>query len=367
MSWRILHTEWSDGMGGQERRVLQDMQGMRARGHRVWLATRPQARIAEAARALGLAVLTYPFGGKFDFRTILPLACALRRLGIDLVNTHSSIDSWAGGIAARLARARLVRTRHLDLPLKRGGLNWVHALPDAWITCGDRMRTNLVEGCGFPSERVVSIPTGIDFEGLVPQRMPATVRAGLGLGVDDFVVLMVGVIRAVKRHEVALAAFARLVTELPSARLLIAGDGPMRAWIEAHAHELGIAGKTRFLGERNDVGELIGASDVLLLSSRSEGVPQAVTQALGLGRPVVATRVGGVPELVEDGVSGKLVDPEDAVGMAHALATLAADAALRSRMGEAGREHVRTHYSLATMLDRTEALYRRLLGARRTS
>ncbi|HMM73122.1 MAG TPA: glycosyltransferase family 4 protein, partial [Rhodocyclaceae bacterium] len=230
-----------------------------------------------------------------------------------------------------------------------------------------RMRRNLVDGCGFPSERVVSIPTGIDFDHLVPQRSSATVRTELGLGVDDFVVLMVGVIRAVKRHEVALAAFAQLATELPSSRLVIAGDGPMRAWVEARAHALGIAGKTRFLGERDDVGELIGAGDVLLLSSRSEGVPQAVTQALGLGRPVVATRVGGVPELVEDGVSGKLVEPEDVAGMARALATLAGDAALRRRMGEAGREHVRADYSLATMLDRTEALYLRLLGARRTS
>lgn len=357
----ILHTEWSDGWGGQERRVLAEMIGMRERGHRLLLATRASAQLGERARAAGIEVVTLPFAGKFHPPTIRGLVRLIRERNIELVSTHSGIDSWVGGIAARLAGVKLVRTRHLDLPLKRRWYNFVHYLPHALVSCGETMRGHLVEGCGFPASEVVSIPTGIDFARFAPSRSREDVRAALGFG-DETVILMVGVIRAVKRHEIALRALAQLCATHPSVRLVLAGEGPMRAAMESLAQTLGLGDAITFLGHRDDVPDLMAASDVLLLTSRSEGVPQAVTQGLGLGMPVVATAVGGVPELVIDQQTGLLVPPENVEAVVAALARLIEAPAFARQLGEAGAKHVRAHFSSAAMLDATEQLYARLLG-----
>ena len=356
----ILHTEWSDGWGGQERRILSEMTGMAERGHRLILATRSQAALAGRARASGIETVELPFSGKFDLRSILPLARLIRREGIDIVNTHSGIDSWVGAFAARLGGAHLVRTRHLNLPLRRHWYNFVHFMARRIVSCGETMRHNLIDDCGFPAEQVVSIPTGIDFDAFAARRPRAEIRRALALDDTAFVILMVGIIRAVKRHEVALRAFAKFRESTPRAVLLLAGDGPMRGDMERLAQNLGIAESVHFLGHREDVPDLFAAADCALLTSRSEGVPQAVTQGLGCGLPTIATRVGGVPELIEDGKTGLLAESEDVDAIAAGLERLAADPDFARQLGEAGRTHVHRHFSRAAMLDATERLYAEL-------
>jgi glycosyltransferase involved in cell wall biosynthesis len=363
--YTVLHTEWSDGWGGQEHRILNEMLGMQRRGHRVLLATRAHAQIAERARKAGIEVFTLPFAGKFDLRTIVPLSRLAKRERVDIVNTHSGNDSWSGGLAAKFAGITLVRTRHLNIPLKRSWHNFVHELPACIVTCGETMRTQLQQECGFEPERLASIPTGVDFEQFAPNKTREQMRAELGYGVAEWLILMVGVIREVKRHDVALQAFARVYQKHPQARLLLAGDGPKRGDTEALAKELGIADAVRFLGHRNDVPDLMAASDCSLLTSRSEGVPQAVTQALGLGLPTVATAVGGVPELVIDGQTGLLAPSGDDAALAAALNRLIEQPALAKTLSDAARAHARGQYSLNAMLDATEALYARVLESAR--
>ena len=362
---RILHTEWSDGWGGQERRIMSDLTGMISRGHQVFLVTRPHARIGEEARRAGIPVFHLALRGNLDLVSVIKLARLLRRKRIDVVNTHSGIDSWVGSLAAKLARTPvLVRTRHLHLPLKRNWHNFVHYLPDRFLTCGETMREFLVRDHGFPSQEVVSIPTGIDFSTFSPQRSRPEVRQALGVAEDDFVVLMVGIVRAVKRHEIALRALHLLHGRLANVRLVVAGDGPMIEDMRRLAAQLGISGQIDFLGHRDDVADLMGAADCLLLTSRSEGIPQAVTQALGLGLPVVATAVGGVPELVKDGLTGLLVPAENVETVADALEHLARHPEIARELAHGGRAHAHAHYSLQAMLDRTEQEYLSLLKAR---
>lgn len=359
--WTVLHTEWSDGWGGQERRIVSEMVGMAARGHRMLLATRPHAEIAERARAVGIEVFTLPFGGKFEWKTIAPLRALIAREQVDLVNTHSGKDSWAGGLAAWWAKVPLVRTRHLNLPLHRSWHNFVHRLPAALVTCGETMRAGLIEQ-GFAANELVNIPTGIDFSAFVPVRDRAAVRAELGVDDETPVILMVGVIRAVKRHALALEAFARVRKHYPKAVLVLAGAGPMRGDMEALAKQLGCADAVRFLGHRDDVPDWMGAADIALLTSRSEGVPQAVTQGLGLALPTVATAVGGVPELIEHEVTGLLAESENIDSITEQLLRLLEDRAWAQRLGRAGQAHVLAEFSLAAMLDKTEALYATILA-----
>lgn len=357
----ILHTEWSDGWGGQERRIFTEMLGMRQRGHRLILAARPTCALARQAAAAGIPVEFVPFAGKFHWPSIAQLRRLIQREGVQVVNTHSGIDSWVGAFAARLAGVKLVRTRHLNLPLHRTWYNFVHFMAHRIVTCGEAMRRTLIETHGFPPEQLVSIPTGIDFSTFVPKRERAAVRAELGIAPEAFMVLMAAVIRGVKRHEVAIRAFAQFRQARPDAKLVLAGDGPMRIDMERLCAELKVTDAVLFLGHRDDVPDLMQAADALVLTSDSEGVPQAVTQALGLGVPVVATAVGGVPELVIDGQTGLLAPKERPDCVAEGLARLAADPALAARLGAQARQHAQGHYSLTAMLDATEQVYAQAL------
>lgn len=353
---RILHTEWSDGWGGQERRVISEIEGMRRRGHAVALATRCGCRIAQEAARRDIPVQYFPMRGKFDAASIMGLCRYLRRERIQVVNTHSGIDSWIGAFAGKLAGVPLlIRTRHLNLPLRRNRFNFVHFMADRIVTCGESMRHMLVSQCGFPPAQLASIPTGVDFSRFHPTKDRSQVRAEIGVGDDDYLILMVGVIRGVKRHTVALEAFRRLAAR-PGITLALAGDGPMRPDMEQLAQSLGIADRVRFLGQREDIPDLITAADLLLLTSRSEGVPQAVTQALGLGTPVVSTDVGGVPELIRHEQTGLLVPAEDPPAVAEAISRLAGDPTLSRQLAAQGKAHVIAGFSLEAMLDKTERL-----------
>lgn len=365
---RILHTEWSDGWGGQERRVLSEMAGMAARGHDLFLVTRPHSHLRREAEAQGIPVSTLPLRGPADLFSIYTLARWLRRWGVDVVNTHSGRDSWVGGLAARLARTPvLLRTRHLNLPLRRSRRNFVHWLPDRIVTCGDAMRRQLVEDCGFPPHQLVSIPTGVDFDRFVPRLPRPELRRSLRLKADDFLVLMVGIIRGVKRHELALRAMPRVVETVPHAHLLIAGDGPMRADTERLTAELGLSGHVYFLGYRDDVAKLMGAVDLLLLTSRSDVVPQAVTQALRLALPVVATAVGRVVELLEHKRTELLVPPEDTRSRVRAVQGVGTAPQEAHAFAERGRTHVLARHSLQAMFNSTLELCDTLLAEKRGS
>ncbi len=337
---------------------------MLKRGHRVTIATGAQCWIAGEARRLGIAVEICPMRGKADLRAIRALMKFCRSEQVDILHAHSGIDSWIGGIAAKFAGVPAVRTRHLFLPLKYNPINFVHYLFDRFFALGETMRTMLVDECGFPPEKVINIPTGIDFSSFTPRHSKQEMRSMLGIADDVFVVLTVAVIRGVKRHDVALRAFKILRTKFSNSVFLIAGEGPMRPDMERLTAELGIHDSVRFLGHRSDVADLIGAADVMLLTSRSEAQSQALTQSIGLGLPVVATAVGGVPEVVLHEKTGLLVPPDDPERTASALLRIAEDPAFAATLSAQGRMHAKQHYSLEVMLDRSEAVYRQLLAAR---
>lgn len=225
------------------------------------------------------------------------------------------------------------------------------------------MRDRLIMECGFPSELLVSIPTGIDFEAFQPVRRRLDVRTELGIPLQSFVVLMVGIVRSVKRHDLALATFAKFQASWHDARLVIVGDGPKLLECQKLANELGIQPHVSFLGFRNDVADLMNAADVLLLTSQSEGVPQAITQALGLGLPVVATDVGGVPELIKNEKTGLLAPAGDRNGLSNALARIANDRTLGRELGRRGQTYVHRCLDVDRMCSATELLYRQMCKA----
>jgi glycosyltransferase involved in cell wall biosynthesis len=366
----IVHTEASQGWGGQEIRILTEAQGMLARGHRVTLLTPPGARIFAAARERGIAVEAMPFEKK-SLKGVLAMRRWLRHNPCDVINTHSSTDSWLVGLAqvASAHRVPVVRTRHISAHVtNRWTTRWLYAsASDRVVTTGERLRVALVQGLALPPQHVVSIPTGIDLTrySRAAARPREAVRAELDLPADALAIGIAATLRSWKGHDYLLEAFAGLAEKFPNACLLIVGDGPRREHLQERIAASGLGEKVRLIGHRDDVPDVLGAMDVFALPSyANEGVPQAIMQAMAMELPVVSTTVGSIDEAVEDGVTGYLVEPKNVDQLRDRLALLLATGELRRQMGCAGRSRAEQRFSLGVMLDAMEVVFYRLLTKR---
>jgi glycosyltransferase involved in cell wall biosynthesis len=228
------------------------------------------------------------------------------------------------------------------------------------------VRDDLIALGVAPASKFAVIRLGIELDQRVGDGAVtrAEARRQLGVSGDTFLVGWVGRMTAVKRTDLVVRTLERLVQDGVDARLLLVGDGPDRDGLERYAHELGVARRCLFLGYQEDVARWYDAIDVLLLPSVNEGTPVSVIEALAAERPAVATRVGGIPDVIRDGVDGFLVDSDDPGELAARLAELAKDPPQRAAMGAAGRVRVLERYSVDRLIDDIDRLYRELLADR---
>jgi glycosyltransferase involved in cell wall biosynthesis len=235
----------------------------------------------------------------------------------------------------------------------------------ALIAVSPQVRDDLVALGVARRERFVVIRLGIQLDERVTpgQNGRGDSRRYLGIPGDRFAVGWIGRMTAVKRTDDVLVAFKRLRELGVDAVLCMVGDGPDRVLLEQRAHDLGIARETVFLGYQEDVAPFYAAFDALVLPSSNEGTPVSVIEALAAELPVVATRVGGVPDVVRDGEDGFLVEAGATGDLADRLAQLARDPALRARMGKQGRDRVLPRYAVERLVDDVDELYRSLLSA----
>jgi glycosyltransferase involved in cell wall biosynthesis len=359
------------GWGGQEMRVLAEAAGMAGRGHEVRVACQPGSVIAERARGFGINTCVMGMNGPFDIPAVRRLTNLLRTEEFDILNTHSSKDSWCAGLASRLCDGvKTIRTRHLFIPIGDGRDSrfLYRTIPDAVVTMGEAIRRHIMDQAGVPSDRIVSIPTGIDLEQFDPGRTSGQeIRAELGIPQDSILIGTIGMMREMKGHVYFLRAAAHIARTCPDARFLMVGDSPectnnqTRDKILAELAGMSIRDRVITPGFRTDVADLLAAMDVFVLASvRDEGLPQVITQAMAMRRPVVATNVGGVPEQVIDGETGYLVPPENAGQLADAVIRVLTDPSKAREMCSQGRRMVECKFTLEAMLDATEELYTRL-------
>lgn len=224
----------------------------------------------------------------------------------------------------------------------------------------DGVRRHLL-AAGFDAGRVTTIANGIELDPI--DRAARLAPAELGLPPEARMALFVGRLTRQKGLDVLLAAMARLAPDVPAIHLLVAGDGEARSSLEGLASRLGLSARVHFLGRRDDVSQLMKTAHLAVLPSRWEGLSLVLLEAMAAGLPVVATRVEGQAEVIEDGVSGLLVPSEDPAGLAEAMRRLLGDAALSARLGEAAAEKVRREHSAETMAARYAELYNHLLAA----
>jgi glycosyltransferase involved in cell wall biosynthesis len=298
-----------------------------------------------------------------DLRSIALVARLARRA--DVIHAHSSKAGFVGRLGAALAGrgGRCVFTPHAWSYWSAGGAKG--AAYRRWERLGARLCARIVAltqtelndglaaGVGRPDQYRV-VPNGVELERFTAPRKP---RAGR--------ILFVGRLAPPKRPDLAVEIIRRVRADHPGAELWIVGDGPQRADVERLVSSAGLDGTVRLLGARRDLPRLLRESACLLLPSDYESCPYAVLEAMAAGVPVVATRVGGVPELVEDGVEGILVPARQPEAAAAAVGRVLADPKAARAMGEAGRRRARERYSLERMVADTVTVYEELLGAAR--
>ncbi|MFO0758751.1 MAG: glycosyltransferase [Byssovorax sp.] len=347
-------------LGGAEQVAFDLARAQKRAGHRVLVAategTGPRGAHFEAE---GIPAAVIKKGRGLDPTLIARLALHFRRHRVSIVHTHTQQPLIFGAPAARLAGAEVVHTMHGAEPgadRRRLLRSAAARLLKAFVVVSSSLQREVERGREAPAGRLRLIENGIDlarFEGARAHR--DAVRDELGIPPGAWVIAHVARLVPVKNQALLLRAAAPLLDA--GARLLLCGEGPEEGALRALAGQLGVASRVLFLGGRTDVPRVLAAADVFALSSDAEGLPLAPIEAMAMGLPVVATGVGGVPDLVVDGVSGWITPAGDVSALRDRLTDLRADPARAASMGEAGRAHALARRSLDRMTEAYLALY----------
>jgi glycosyltransferase involved in cell wall biosynthesis len=369
---RIFILSTSMGMGGADQQILILARAMRARGHEVRIvALTPLGPMGLEAQREGIPTESLELRrNPGDLSRIAHLVRMIRAWHPDILHTHMVHANLLGRAVRPLAPVgALVSTIHSISDggrLRMAGYRLTNRLVDRVTIISRLAADRYLEIGAVPPERLEVIPNTVDLETFRPSADDRTaIRRQLGIG-DEFTWLAVGRFQPAKDYPTMIAAFAQLARASTS-RLILVGQGPLRGEVETLLKTEGIEDRVRFLGVRRDVPDLMCGADGYVLSSAWEGMPVVLLEAAAAGLPVVATRVGGVAEVVEDGVTGLLVPPGDPVALAEAMRTIEAlSPERRAGMGAGGRALVQERYSTASVMAMWERLYSSLLPAEST-
>ena len=342
-------------LGGAEEYFLRLCEDLRARGHRVLVVTKRdtplRARVEERLLPLGVELFAWRTNGKFDLKTYGKLRALIRREKVDLVHTHLTTASWMGALAARSCRVPGVAHVH-GMDKK----TWFqHA--DYQIAVADAVKKYLVEQ-GVHSKNIARLYVGLPLENVSIEMATARQKLGLDLPHDAHIVGVVASLIERKGHRFLLDAMSQIDNaQLPDNSQLhavFAGEGVLRAELEAQVRVLDLQQRVHFLGFRDDAKTIMAACDIVALPSLKEGLSSAAMEAMWLRRAVVATAIAGMPELVVDGETGLLVPPADAASLACALEKLLNDDTLRARLADNGHDWLQQHFDEKKCFAHTE-------------
>ena len=349
---RICHVVIGGDVAGGQIVALQLARAARDAGHTVSFVSPTEGPFLDRVGSEEMASRVVPVAGAFDVRALVHLTRLFR--DVDVVHTHGHFAvNVLARAAARLAGARVLSHMHIQNAFRKGfGRRAQVALDNATarlcfalVAVSEATRSDLVAQ-GYPADRIVVVPNGVDVHAAPTTRLA-----------DGPTVLEVARLAEVKGQRTLLDAIARLDATAVLVGCDLERGGAYEDELRHEARRLGVADRVVFAGYRDDVPSLLAGCDVFCLPSHAEGMPLVVLEAMAQARPVVATAVGGTPELVVDGETGLLVPPEDAEALVDALGRVLGDPDRARRMGEAGRARVEREFSLAASARRVLALY----------
>jgi glycosyltransferase involved in cell wall biosynthesis len=357
---RVLHTEWSDGWGGQEIRIINEIKAIRSRGVDVFLACKDSSSIKENAIKNNIKVFTLPFKGNGDIKTLFLLKKIIQKYSIDIVNTHSGKDTWVGGLAAKFAGVKFIRTRHLSNSINTSRFNFINELADFIFTTGEKVRDNMIQFNRIKEDRILSIPTGIDCSIFDPEKYKREeIRKQFMFSDDEIVIGVLAVLRKFKRHDLLLSAAKVLIEKYPNKNLVfaIAGEGPQKESIKNIINNLNLKSHVKMIGHTKNAPEFLCAIDILVLSSDSkEGVPQSVIQGLLMNQKVVATDSGSTADLFFDN-NFQLVKKDNVRSIIDGISYY-----LDNSINISSRDYMISYFSLPVMVNKIMDIYNKILN-----
>lgn len=370
---KVLHIIGGGEFGGAEQHLLSLVKYMDKDGFALQAACLFAEPLAPLIREEGFPVHVFPMKSKFDLSPIGSLASLIKTEGFHIVHTHGVRANLIGRLAAGRAGIRHVVTtvhsvlafdynRWLDRWINRICENTTRGRTERFITVCQMLEDQLVSE-GIPKDKIVTIHNGLEIDKYNPETPGAQVRQEFGIADDDILIGIIARLHPVKGHTYLFEAMSKAVKHFPKLKLLVVGTGPDRAKLEKTVKYLGIGGSVIFTGFRKDIPNILAAMDILVLSSLSEGLSLTVIEGMAMKKPVLATEVGGTPEIITSGVDGYLVPPADAAALERGIAWLAADRSRALEVGAAARKTVEAGFTARLMAEKTGQLYRDILNS----
>jgi len=353
---RVAHVVLSLYVGGLERNVVNQVREGHALGQSVSvICLERRGVLANRVEGMGGRVLCLNKRSGIQVSLIGKMRSILQELRPDIIHTHQITTLFYSGLPAKsLRNTRVVHTEHgLPLVASRAKTRWLGRWSglycDLFFCLTEEMADELREYRIVPDRKIRTIRNGIETENYREPGDPEALRRRLGIPSEAPVIGTVGRLAEIKQYDLLIRSFTRLKRHCPDAHLLLVGDGPERPTLNRLVEDLGFAGCVHFAGYQVNVNEYLHAMTCFALTSRSEGTPQAVLEASIAGLPVVATRVGGLPELIEDGRTGVLFTPGDEDALTRALLEMIQNKELARRLGEAASQRVQSMYGISRM------------------
>ena len=365
---KIVHTESHRSWGGQELRVFSECLWMKQKGHQILLAAPGNSQIYTRARSAGLNVIPISFSNLTVVVDYFRLRGLLRKNAPDVFNTHGNMDAKVGLMAARgLGVPCVIRSRHHSHPVSPTGYNkWMYQTLSHYIfTTATSVADQISRDLAVDPSKVVTIASGITPPEVPIERKDAISRLQQEFDLDRNVRFIgsVAMLRDWKGHRFLLDGFAAIKEQFPCHHLVIVGDGDEMHALKAQRERHGLTDRIHFTGFRDNPWPCFRAFDLnVLASTKNEGIPQVLLQAMYAGCPVIGTRVGGMPDIVEDGITGMIVEPGNASALATAIAETLNFPEKTGRRAERAFQFVAKNHTIDAMGKRTLDLYDRVFS-----
>jgi glycosyltransferase involved in cell wall biosynthesis len=364
-----------DGLefGGGERLFLQLASKLRDRYH-IFVATDSGGEFAHELRNLEIEEFSLNMTRQLALKPFYQIGDIIRHKDIQLVHSQGARADFFGRLAGRIAGVpHIVST--IQMPVEGFDVGFLRKMiyrlmdqfseryVDRFIVVSESLRKTLTEGRGISNERVVKIYNGIELDKFHPDLKRSNLRKQWGIATEEPVIGAIGRLVWQKGFEYLIEAMPEILQDIPQAKLLLVGDGPLRHKLEGLAQELNVYSQVIFAGFRSDIQDLLSMIDILSIPSLLEGFPMITLEAMAMAKPIVATQIEGIVEQISDSDEGILVPPKDAEVLASAILRLIKDRELGNRLGAAARSKIERYFSIDKMVKETEMVYLSLLEA----